>query len=596
MNCRRVERNLVSYLYGEISPWKRRRVDRHLERCPACRVLVEQTRVARQLVADLPEIQVPAELTRSVLHKAITPVEESDPVRRSLVLRPAFGFVVVLAVAVGVVLSQTIETPLFDIIPIRDLFPFQSQREVKRRYRDNAGDLAKAPIPREIVGGALQVEKRELDGSPQAALRRIPAAERFRADDDSYQVASTPEPGGGLALAYTRAEPGKADSPAEPSRLAMVANGMVEENGQAAFLNAMETYNKAFQKTGEARRALLRDALKRFEKVAARTREDTWQVLASALCADIHRALGETSTAVDLYKGIVKSAAAYQGYVREARYALFKVRYFDQEDVEAAHREAMAIIEEGTSDARASHVSLLMADRLSEADPRAAAFWYGKAQEICPPNSGGYDRATIALAGLARQMAEENYILDWWVIAPFEDPEHQRLVTKHPPEREIDLSKQYPGANGRLIGWKRLSKTVPPHNASVGELEQEKGFRFHGIIDPDEHVSIYALTYAHVDKKTPVRLLIGSDDSVRCWVNDELVWSNPCIRGLSPDQDAVAATLRKGWNKILLKVANNEGLWGFFFQIVGRRGDLLWDLEVDPDAGEVYKTTRVRRE
>jgi tetratricopeptide (TPR) repeat protein len=523
-----------------------------------------------------------------------------------LVLRPAFGLVAVLAVASVAALTQielsrplerereALQKPLQQRIETRSGLQQELTAEFhkfgEKKDSTTAGKMAKASIPEPGIAPSVQLQERSAEAPAEAPPAQALAARQLRTDEDLYKFPSVLEPGGGVVLASASEARGKAESRAETLGLLTCANGVARGEEQAAFLNALEIYNKAFQETGEARRTLLREALRRFEKTAAGPL-DTWQVLASALCADINRSLGETPKAVDLYQGIIKNAVAYPGYVFEARYALFKVWYYDQKDIEAARLEAMAIIEEASSDPRASHVSLLMGDRLTETQPRAAAFWYRKAQEICPPNSAGYDRAGFALASLERRLADENYILDWWVIGPFEDPEDRRLVTRQPPEREIDLLKQYPGAGGRMVGWKRLSKTEPPHDRTVGELEQGKGFHFHGIVEPDEHVSLYALTYVHVDKKTPVRLFIGSDDSVRCWVNDEMMWSNPCIRGLAPDQDRVSATLRPGWNKVLLKVANNEGLWGVFFQIMGSGGQLLWDLQVDPDAGEAYRSS-----
>jgi len=577
MNCRGLERNLVSYLYGELSSWKRHRIERHLEKCAACRTLVEQTKATRRLVGDLSEMKTPDHLDQTILRKAGMPtaVDDPKPVRRPLVLRPAFGMAAVLLLAGGIALTQI------------DYLPKESVKSVSTQEPQEAKEL-------------LQIESDSADGEINLEYR---PEKRGKGDRERYQhfVGAMPQ------LKSEAADTAEAPRRARPTRSYMMVSDHrghdaapptvraklgPEIDSQAVFLQAMETYNRAFREDEEKRRTLFEEALRQFEEISASPNAGAWQVLATALCADIYQSRGDTGKAVQLYDRIIKDAQDFQQYAREAHYALFKIYLDENNDLEAAKKEASAIIESGTADARASYVSLALAEHLAEGNPREAAAWYQRARKMCPPNSPSYDRADFALGDLERRLAAENFILDWWVIGPFEDPEDKRLVTEQPPEREIDLSAKYEGAGGKTVRWSRLTGSDSDEDRRIAEVERAIGYRFHDTLEPDEHVSIYALTFVHVDEKTPVRLLIGSDDSVRCWINDELVWSNPCIRGLSPNQDYVAATLQAGWNKVLLKVANNEGAWGFFFQIVDMDGQFLWDLEVDADAYEEYRSDR----
>lgn len=569
MNCRGIERNLVSYLYGELSAWKQRRIERHLGKCDACRTLVEQTRTTRQLIGDLSEMETPEHLDQTILREANMPTTVGDPkpVRRPFVLRPAFGMAVVLVLAAGVVFTQTDYLTKKSVTPARQ----QDWEEAENLTRDRADKGDKGTnlgYGSEKGGKGGRERQRHLTTTTPQLEPKSPetlgAPRRSRPAESYLMVADEPRHDSGLQ--------------------AVNAKLASQVDSQAVFLQAMETYNRAFQEPEKKRRTLFKEALEKFESISAHPNAGIWQVLATALCADIYRSQGDTGKAVHLYERIIQDAQEYQDYAREAHYALFKIYLDEKSALKAAQKEASAIIENGTDDARASHVSLALADRLAEDNPREAASWYQKARKMCPPNSPGYDRAEFALGSLQQRLAAENFILDWWIIGPFDDPEDKRLVTEKPPEREIDFSAKYKGAEGKTVRWKRLFGRTSEPPKHIAELERGIGYRFHDILEPDEHVSIYALTFVHVEEKTPVRLLIGSDDSVRCWINDEIVWSNPSIRGLSPNQDHVAATLKKGWNKVLLKVANNEGEWGFFFQIVDVDNQFLWDLEVDPKA------------
>jgi|GEM_PF-599581 len=56
---------------------------------------------------------------------------------------------------------------------------------------------------------------------------------------------------------------------------------------------------------------------------------------------------------------------------------------------------------------------------------------------------------------------------------------------------------------------------------------------------------------------------IGSDDGVKVWLNGELVFGNHTHRSLAEDQDAVLVSLKEGENRVLVKVDQGWGSWGF---------------------------------
>ena len=66
-------------------------------------------------------------------------------------------------------------------------------------------------------------------------------------------------------------------------------------------------------------------------------------------------------------------------------------------------------------------------------------------------------------------------------------------------------------------------------------------------------------------EETTTVLGIGSDDSVKVWLNGELVhehWEENG-RGAVPDNDRVPVTFKKGMNHLVLKIQNGGGPWGF---------------------------------
>ncbi len=74
----------------------------------------------------------------------------------------------------------------------------------------------------------------------------------------------------------------------------------------------------------------------------------------------------------------------------------------------------------------------------------------------------------------------------------------------------------------------------------------------------------YAHVYAHSDAAQEAQLRIGADNEFKAWVNGVLVAAST---GSNPQRDAVkaAAKLQAGWNRILVKIANQEaGRLGFY--------------------------------
>ena len=71
-----------------------------------------------------------------------------------------------------------------------------------------------------------------------------------------------------------------------------------------------------------------------------------------------------------------------------------------------------------------------------------------------------------------------------------------------------------------------------------------------------------------------VRMLTGSDDTITMWVNGEKVLAKNVSRGVTKDEDKTDVTLKKGENRVLIKVCQGIGGWGLAFRIV------------DPETGE----------
>ncbi|HEX9975231.1 MAG TPA: glycoside hydrolase family 172 protein [bacterium] len=154
---------------------------------------------------------------------------------------------------------------------------------------------------------------------------------------------------------------------------------------------------------------------------------------------------------------------------------------------------------------------------------------------------------------------EREFIQEWYVIGPFDNPrggsDTEGLMISYPPEKEIDLRKSYQGKDGLNVKWQIIKA-------------DEKGFvDLDKFLKPNDSTVAYALTYVWSPDEQKVKIFAGSDDGIRIWLNDELVHHHLVKRGPIPDNDRAEGMLKKGWNKLLIKVEEGEGWWGFYVRI-----------------------------
>jgi CubicO group peptidase (beta-lactamase class C family) len=83
----------------------------------------------------------------------------------------------------------------------------------------------------------------------------------------------------------------------------------------------------------------------------------------------------------------------------------------------------------------------------------------------------------------------------------------------------------------------------------------------------DFAVAYAAATFESQEDKTQL-VGLGSDDGVRVWLNGELVHENPTPRALNVDDDVFSVKLKKGTNRLLIKVVNDEQDWGYAFRFL----------------------------
>jgi len=154
----------------------------------------------------------------------------------------------------------------------------------------------------------------------------------------------------------------------------------------------------------------------------------------------------------------------------------------------------------------------------------------------------------------------------WMVIGPFNNPDNAGLNMDHPLESNIDFSAIYAGKADE-VGWKQADD-----GQMDGQLDLIQMFT------PNVRAFAYAFIRISSVEEQEAQLRIGSDDGIKIWLNDEVVWNNRVNRTLKMDADTVPIKLKAGDNKLLLKIDQGIGEWGVIMRLTDNQGNPLKNL------------------
>ena len=120
--------------------------------------------------------------------------------------------------------------------------------------------------------------------------------------------------------------------------------------------------------------------------------------------------------------------------------------------------------------------------------------------------------------------------------------------------------------------WKYVLAGANPDEPGVVDLLK--------AIGGQERVA-YARTWVYSGRRQPARLELGSDDGVKVWLNENLIFAHNVARPVHPGSDKADLTLNAGWNRLLLKVTQHNQGWGFCARLLQPDGSPLVGVRAD---------------
>jgi len=149
----------------------------------------------------------------------------------------------------------------------------------------------------------------------------------------------------------------------------------------------------------------------------------------------------------------------------------------------------------------------------------------------------------------------------WSAIGPFSRPFGSVFTHAFPPEKRVDLAQRYE----KDLAWTDRPdwRDAEPH---YFDQAVEGAFYLYRTIR-----SAFAQT---------IKVYLGSDDGIHCWVNEQLIFVHRVNRPLNAGLDSTNLPLQAGENRLLLKITNHSGRSGFYFSLLAP-DPLLGKLDTD---------------
>ncbi len=143
----------------------------------------------------------------------------------------------------------------------------------------------------------------------------------------------------------------------------------------------------------------------------------------------------------------------------------------------------------------------------------------------------------------------------WKFLGPFDNQQGLGIAKVYPPEIAVDLNAQYDGAFGKPIRWQDGSRF---RDGERNDLL---------IFDVNDFTLCYFYRTIESDRDQDAVMSVGSDDCIAIWLNAVKVHEYRGTRGVVLDEDLVPVRLKKGVNRLLLKISNYASGYGFSYRL-----------------------------
>jgi hypothetical protein len=169
--------------------------------------------------------------------------------------------------------------------------------------------------------------------------------------------------------------------------------------------------------------------------------------------------------------------------------------------------------------------------------------------------------------GQSEKLQLDKWITNWYLLGPLTLEEGSSEI-EHLKGFDNDVLAKFGGEKNLRV---ELEKGVKVKDTTLKWIDYkgtESVISLDNAISKKSFVAAYAYTEIDVDKEGVFNFSLGTNDGGRLWVNGEEVWDYTKARGCKPDDNIIPVYLKKGKNKILLKVEERGFSWQFCARII----------------------------
>lgn len=163
-------------------------------------------------------------------------------------------------------------------------------------------------------------------------------------------------------------------------------------------------------------------------------------------------------------------------------------------------------------------------------------------------------------------------ITTWALIGPFDNAGGSGFDTEYAPEKQYEPEKEYAALNGITAKW-----FSPPMQRRDKWIDFERFF-------PYQDAVFYAITFVYSDNDAALQVRTGTSGAIKTWWNDNLIISESEETNNDLDTYIAPVQVKKGWNKLFVKVCNSElERVNFFVRMTDDKGNPVEGLRYSKD-------------
>jgi hypothetical protein len=195
------------------------------------------------------------------------------------------------------------------------------------------------------------------------------------------------------------------------------------------------------------------------------------------------------------------------------------------------------------------------------------AIGYGISQALAAEEAPKRAVSTLVLPSATASpfLTEANFVTNWLVLGPFTFAERD-FGGGH---QQAAADKEFMPNEGELDGTQEAPKGTKWQERQFREGAQAGAVDLDALYGGIDHAAAYAVAWLDCPEDlTDAKMLVGSDDYIKVWINGKLVHTYKTERrGSDWDQDSVRGIeLKKGLNRVVVKCVDVVGGWDFYLR------------------------------